>query len=250
MPIPNVKQAMSDVVEVLGEAGGQATSKEIDRRLVEKWRLTNEEMEIPDSYSGRLYRKQMYRAINILKRQQQRIYSPQRGVWRLKVVPPPPPPPPPPDGPDRLAEQIKNLVEKLAELAKKEKEKPLPSHDELVQKVKEIGETIGKIAEVGWGPVYKHDCVWKDNPYANPRIVVEVCHKGLLDKDLASLPWAVKNWAATGILVVVEESDFYAAQKKLAPGSQVYPIKAGDMLKLYSLLQTGNIQAIRSIFYI
>lgn len=135
------------------------------------------------------------------------------------------------------------------ELAKKGKgEMPRLTHDELVQKIKEIGEMLGKRAEGPWGPVCKHDCVWRDNPYANPRLVWEVCDKGNLDKDIASLIWAVKNWNAKGILVLFEESDFHTAQKKLAQESQIYPLKADDMLKLHSLLQAGNIQAVRSIF--
>jgi len=78
--------------------------------------------------------------------------------------------------------------------------------------------------------------------------VWEVCDKGNLDKDIASLLWAVKNWDACGILVLFEESDFYTAQKKLAQESQIYPLKAEDMIKLCSLFRGGNIQAVRSIF--
>jgi len=159
-----------------------------------------------------------------------------------------PPPPPPPDGPDKLAEEMKNLLEKLVELAKKGKEEVLPSHDELADRVKEMGQMLGKTTEGPWGPVYKHDCVWKDNPYANPKLVVEVCDKGNLDKDIASLLWAAKNWGAKGILVAFEESDFQAAQKKLAHESQICSLKAADMLKLHALLQAGKVQAIKSIF--
>lgn len=180
----------------------------------------------------------------------------QRGIWkitekgrkRLGIVPPPPPPPPP-NAPDKLAEEINKLLGKLVELAKKaEGEEPLPSHDELVQRVKEMGEKLGKVVEVKWGPVYKHDCVWKDNPYANPKLVMEVCDKGNLDKDIASLLWAVKNWGANSILVIFDESDFHAAQRKLAHEKQVCPVKADDLLKVHSLLQAGYIQVIKSIF--
>ena len=174
-----------------------------------------------------------------------------RGLWkitkkgrdRLRDKGREPPPPPPPAEPDKLAGEIKSLTEKLAELAKKAKrEEPTLTHDELVQGVKEMGEKLGKVAEVKWGPVYKHDCVWKDNPYANPKLVVEVCDKGNLDKDIASLAFAVKNWGANTILVIFEESDFQAAQKKLAQERQIHCLKADDMVKLHSLLQAGNIQ--------
>jgi len=160
-------------------------------------------------------------------------------------------PPPPPNEPDKLAEEIKSLLEKLIELAKKEeKKRPRLTHDELIQRVKEMAEMLGKKAEGPWGPVYKHDCVWRDNPYANPKLVWEVCDKGNLDKDIASLIWAVKSWNAKGILVVFDELDFHTAQRKLAQESQICPLKAEDILKLHSLLQSGYAQAIRSIFTI
>lgn len=220
MPIPNVKQAVSDVLAVLKEAGGQATSKQISESLLEKWRLTEEEKKQPDSWAPSLYIKQMYRAINILKREG-KISNPERGVWSTGEFPRPP---------------------------KGKKEPPRLTHDEVVQKVKEMGEMLGKVVEPVPGVPYRHDCVWRDNPYANPKRVVEVCDKGNVDKDIASLIWAVKNWSAECMLVIFDESDFHTAQKKLAQESQIYPLKADDVLKLHALLQAGNIQAVRSIF--
>jgi len=167
-------------------------------------------------------------------------------VWAAKPLPSPPP-----DESSKLAEQIKGLVAELAELAKKTKEETAePTHDELVERIKEMGQMLSKKAEGPWGPVYKHDCVWRDNPYANPKLVWEVCHKGILDKDIASLIWAVKNWGAKGILVLFEESDFHTAQNKLAHESQIYPLKVEDLLKLHSLLKAGNTKAVRSIFIV
>jgi hypothetical protein len=139
----------------------------------------------------------------------------------------------------------------LVKLPDNGKEKiPRLTHDELVQKIKELGEMLGKVIKHEGPAEYKHDCVWKETRYANPRLVVEVCDKGNLDKDIASLIWAVRNWNANCILVLFEESDFHTAQKKLAQESQIYPIKAEDMIKFYSLLQTGNTQAIKSILSI
>ena len=171
----------------------------------------------------------------------------QKGRERLKGEGVIPPPPLPPEGVDKLAEEIKGLVEKLVEMTKK-KETPLPSHNELVQKVKEMGKMLGKATEPILGVPYQHDCVWKENPYASPILVVEVCDKGILDKDITSLDFAVATWGAKGILVIFDESDFHKAQEKLAHKSYIYPIKADDMLKLHSLLQAGNIPAIRAIF--
>ena len=220
MPIPNVKQAMSDVVAVLKEAGGQATSRQISESLLGKWRLTEEERSQPDSWAPRLYIKQMYRAINKLKREG-RISNVKRGICSARESPPPP---------------------------KGETETARLTHDELRDRIGEMGETLGKIAEVECEPVFKHDCVWRDNPYANPKVVWEVCDRGNLDKDIASLTFAARNWGARGILVIFEESDFQAAQKKLAQEPQVWPLRAEDPLKLHSLLQGRYAQAIRAIF--
>ena len=107
---------------------------------------------------------------------------------------------------------------------------------------------LGKTAEVEQGEVYKHDGLWRDKPYAIPKLVIEVCDKGNLDKDIASLIWAVETWGANGILVLFEDSDFHAAQRKLAQEKPIHPIKCEDVLKLHSLLQAGNIKAIKSIF--
>lgn len=160
-----------------------------------------------------------------------------------------PQPPPPPDEPDKLADEIADSLAKLVELAKKAKEEPSrPTHDEMIERLKEIGTMFGKKAEGPSGPVYKHDCVWRDNPYANPKVVWEVCDKGNLDKDIASLTFAARNWSAKSILVIFEESDFQAAQKKLAQESQIYTLKPEHVLCLHSLLQAGYAQAIRAIF--
>ncbi len=61
-----------------------------------------------------------------------------RGVWRL-----------PPSEPDKLAEEIKGLVEKLVELAKKEKEAKVPplTVDELVQKIVDLTIQTFKLKE-------------------------------------------------------------------------------------------------------
>lgn len=152
---------------------------------------------------------------------------------------------------DELATEIKDLVEKLTELATMGKQETSPlNHDEMVQRIKEMGDMLGKVIEPVTGAPYKHDSVWRDHPYANPKLVWEVCDKGILDKDIASLIWAVKNWGAKSILVLFEESDFHTAQNKLAQERQIYPLKAEDALKLHSLLQAGYAQAIKAVFTI
>ena len=160
-----------------------------------------------------------------------------------------PPPPPPPDAPDKLAEQIESLVEKLVELARKRKEeKPLPNHDELVQIIKEMGAMLDKSTEPVPQAQYRHDCVWRPNRWANPELVWEVCDKGVPEKDIVSLTWAANAWKAKGILVLFEEADFRKAQEKFAHLSQIYLIKAEDVVQVHHLLKAGNTPALRAIF--
>jgi hypothetical protein len=222
--LPAESQMQADIIQVLKDRGGKSTRSEVINELVKKWRLTPDELSYHTPGGYTYYQHRIDGAANRL-RSTGRITAPEKGIWQLASAP---------------------IVTELAK--EKEEETPRLTHDELVQKVKEIGRMLGKNAEGPWGPVYKHDCVWRDNPYANPRLVWEVCDKGNLDKDIASLIWAVKNWSAKGILVLFEESDFYTAQKKLAQESQIYPLKADDMLKLHSLSQAGDIQTIKSIF--
>ena len=221
--LPAENQIQSDIIQVLKDRGGKSIRSEVINELVKKWRLTSDELSYRTPGGYTYYQQRIDGAANRL-RSTGRITAPEKGIWQLAP---------------------------MVELAKKVKEEtPRLTHDELVQRVEEMGEMLGKKAKGPWGPVYKHDCVWRDNPYANPKLVVEVCDKGNLDKDIASLIWAVKNWNASGILVLFEESDFQAVRKKLAQENQIYPLKADDFLKLHSLLQAGNTEAVRSIFAI
>lgn len=256
MTLPIQKDIELPLLLEIEAMGGEAKPEELYPRVTAHFpQITAADLreEVPSGGNKWTNRIQWTRQHLVLEGELERY---PRGVWRITEkgrkrlgLKPPPPPPPPPSEPDKLAAEIKGSVEKLVELAKKTVEKePLPSHDELGQMMKEMGAMLGKTAEVKSGPIYKHDCVWKDNPYANPKVVIEVCDKGNLDKDIASLNWAVSNWGAKGILVAFEESDFQAAQRKLTHGSQIYPLRAIDMLKLRSLLQAGYIQAMKSIF--
>lgn len=258
MTLPNQKDVEIPLLQEIAAMGGEARPEDLYPKLGAHFpQITDADLreEVPSGGNKWTNRIQWARQGLVVKGELERY---PRGVWRitekgrkrLGAAPPPPPPPPaPPEAADKLAGDIKILLETLVDLAKKGKEKePLPSHDELVDRVKEMGELLGKTAEVKSGPIYKHDCVWKDNPYANPKTVIEACDKGNLDKDIASLVFALTNWGAKGILVVFEESDFQAAQRKLPRGSQIYALKAADMLTLHSLAKAGNIPAIRSIF--
>ena len=253
MAFPEEQQIRQAILEELQGMGGQAQVNvllpRVTQRLMARFPdFTNADLKKVDPSGMNSWEHRLHSVRSRMVNTQPPLLDPlaPRGVWHLpgRI----PPPLLPLGEADKLAEEIKSLLQKLVELAKKGEQGLPHKHDELVERMKEMGEMLGKIAETNWGPKYKHDCVWKDNPYANPKLVVEVCDKGNLYKDIVSLPWAVQTWGAKGILVLFDDSDFQAAKGQFHPGSQVYPLKATDMLKLHSLLQAGYIEAIRSIF--
>lgn len=186
--------------------------------------------------------------LRIMQKGWQRLGQSPSGTTPLVVAIPPRAPLP--DEPATLAEQIKGSVDKLVGLAQKTKPTPVLTHDELIKMGREIGEKLGKIVETESGPVFRHDVSWKDSPYRNPCLVIEICDKGVLDKDLQSLSWAShpQNWGAKGILVIVDDKDYESALRKLAPGTSIYLMKAADFQKLYSIVISAGKEILRSIF--
>ena len=258
MALPKQDDIEIPLLEELEKRGGEAQPREIYPKVTNRFtQITQVDLNLTTKQGGSLWENRIQFARQKLVEKGE-IDKSTRGMWRItdigrarlkgeKVTTPTSPTAL--DEADKLTEQIKSLLEKLIELAKKaKKEIPRPTHDEMVQKVKEMGERLGKVTEPMPGVPFKHDCVWRDNRYTIPKLVVEVCDKGNLPKDILSLDWAVTNWGAKGILVIFDESDFQAAQSKFAQKSQIYPIKTEDMLKFHSLLQAGNTQVISCIF--
>ncbi|MBI2846376.1 MAG: hypothetical protein HYX82_00685 [Chloroflexi bacterium] len=260
MAVPTSSDFEQPIMAELGTTQGGLPSRDLFSRIVAKQQnyglnITPQDMRQTDPSGQNTVEHRFHTELQILKKKG-RIEGPiggTGGVWRVKGLTLPPVVPTPtsqsPDDPHELLVEITSRAGKLAELAKKTGEgKPRPTHDEVVEMVKEMGQILGKVVEKEWGPIYKHDGVWKDKPYDSPRLVVEVCDKGNLDKDIASLSWAVQNWLAKCILVTFEDADFQAAKNKLPPQAQIYPLKVGDMLTLHSAVKAGNLQAMRAIF--
>lgn len=156
------------------------------------------------------------------------------------------PPPPPPNEATKIAKQIQDLVTELVELAQAPKNKLI--HEELVKMGLEMGQKLGKISEPGSGPVFRHDIWWKDNPYKQPSLVIEVCDKGALDKDILSLSWAWEKLGAKGILVIVDDKDYQNALNKLPPGGSTLAIRAADFAKLHSVLSSAGKDILKAMF--
>jgi hypothetical protein len=256
MAFPSEKDMEIPILQEIEKAGGQVRRKDIIfyQRVASHFpQLTPEDLNEKLSGGENKWKNKVEFVFRRLVKDKEELEIPERGTLsitnrgRLRLG----------EGEVVTARRIEVIKERVSEApsgillqrAKEAKGEPTRlTHNELVQKIKEMGEMLGKVTEPVVGVPYKHDCVWKDNPWANPKLVVEVCDKGILDKDIASLDWAVTSWGAKGILVIFDAADFQSAQKKLAQKSQIYPIKAEDILKLHSLLQAGNIKAVRSIF--
>ncbi len=246
MAFPRYPEIEEALVETLRGMGGEASCSDVIDKLADHFGLTPEERRIKDNGQYK-FTHMCHTARARLVRKGVIAKDSPTAIWRL-VKGPSPPPLPPDDEPDKLAEEIKRLLGKLVESAKKGKEEtPHPTHYELLRIIKEMGEMLGKSTEPVPQAQYRHDCVWRPNRWANPELVWEVCDRGVLEKDIVSLTWARDTWRAKGILVLFEETDFGKAQERFAHLSQIYLIRAEDVVQLHRSLKAGNSPALKAI---
>lgn len=138
-------------------------------------------------------------------------------VVRRGVHTPPPKPPPPPVIP---------------------LPPPQKRHEELKQKVAEIGKRLGYSVKTEQGPMYRHDVQWLSGPYKqDPTYVIEICWGGSLPKDFDSLNWAVKEWTPTGILVVSDDADYNKARTRFGNEPKVIILKAETVDGFHEMIE-------------
>ena len=125
---------------------------------------------------------------------------------------------------------------------------PPKRHDELKQKMVEIGKELGYHTSTEEGLVYRHDVLWKRSSYRkDPCHVIEICSGGSLPKDFDSLNWARENLAAIGILITVDEADYQKAVQRFGNQDQIVVAKAETVDRLHELITT-NLEFLRVIF--
>ena len=115
---PGENLIQADIIQVLKDRGGKLSRTEVIRELVIKWHLTPDEL----SYctpGGCVYCEHRIDGAANRLRSAGKITMPERGTWQLE--------------------------------GKSEEKTSRLTHDELVQKLKEMGEILGKIAQVKWG---------------------------------------------------------------------------------------------------
>lgn len=95
----------------------------------------------------------------------------------------------------------------------------IPTHSELIAKLVELGEILGKYPESEFisGP-YRYDVIWRKVKIGSPTQVFEIHHKGVLDSALAKLKHAYDMWSANLFLIVTNHKDKEKA-KLLLSGS-------------------------------
>jgi len=121
-------------------------------------------------------------------------------------------------------------------------------HEDLVDKIKAVREALGYSQGNLHGATYNHDSTFSKGELRTPFLVWEVCDGGNLDKDIASLQWAVFNWDTTGILVVTDSKDMGRAQTRLTT-PKVRVIKDDFVDKLHEIITTipGGADVIRTL---
>jgi hypothetical protein len=242
MSYPTGKEIETAILEELEASGKSARTQQLFPRITARFpQLTPEDLGRRDPSGMKTWPHKIHTAASRLRKQGQLRLS--GGIWDLLKDGPPPP-----DGPAKIAEEIKGLVDKLAGFAKKQEEPPALNHQKLVEIATDLGKRLGKQVNAGWKSPYQHDCLWGDNPWANPSIAIEICDKGVLDKDIQSLHWAWDNWKALGLLVVVDDKEYEACKVKIPKGAKISAIKATDFANLHSLLQSAGKDAVVSIF--
>ena len=194
MAFPSYTQIMKALLEVLRDMRGEANCNDVIDELANRFGLTTAEREIKDNGQFKFSHMCHTARVRLVRKGALASDSP-RGIWSLAKV-------------GLQQPTLPTTVPKPPE--------GLRRHDDLKQKMVEIGNKLGHYTSKEEGPEYRHDVLWKATPYRTPSHVVEVCEGGVLAKDFASLIWARENWGAKGILVVTDDKDFKKATRQFS----------------------------------
>lgn len=120
-------------------------------------------------------------------------------------------------------------------------------HEELKQRMVEIGGKLSYYTSTEEGPEYRHDVLWRNRRHMPPSHVIEVCEGGVLAKDFDALNWAHENWDARGILIVTEEKDFERATRRFAGQPGLTAVMAETVDAFYKMVDE-NLRFLEFIF--
>jgi hypothetical protein len=239
MALPKQKEIEVPLLRSIDAMGGEAKPQELYPKITANFpQITEYELRAPtaDGIGNKwLNRIQWVRQKLVSKGELERY---PRGIWRITAK-----------GRERLSAEgplPKGAPKVIREQATKLQ--PPKRHDELKQKMVEIGKELGYHTSTEEGPVYRHDVLWKRSPYRkDPCHVIEICGGGSLPKDFDSLNWARENLAAIGILITVDEADYQKAVQRFGNQAQIVVAKAETVDRLHELITT-NLEFLRVIF--
>jgi len=239
MALPKQKEIEVPLLRSIDAMGGEAKPQEFYPKITANFpQITEYELRAPtaDGIGNKwLNRIQWVRQKLVSKGELERY---PRGIWRITAK-----------GRERLSAE--GPLPKGAPKVIREqptKLQPPKRHDELKQKMVEIGKELGYHTSTEEGPVYRHDVLWKRSPYRkDPCHVIEICGGGSLPKDFDSLNWARENLAAIGILITVDEADYQKAVQRFGNQAQIVVAKAETVDRLHELITT-NLEFLRVIF--
>jgi hypothetical protein len=125
---------------------------------------------------------------------------------------------------------------------------PPKQHSELIEEMEEIGKATGRVVLGNYNAPYRYDVPLARSYYVPPDIVVEICDRGSVDKDFASLNWARQNWDAKSLLITVDHGDFKKAQTVVGGTPNIFIMKAETLRQLHSLVEAGDAPILKALF--
>jgi hypothetical protein len=238
MALPSEKEIEIPLLRCIEAMGGEAKPQDLYPRVTANFpQITKEDLR-ETLANGKINkwtnRIQWVRQKLVLKGELERY---PRGIWRVTVK-----------GREQL--RTEGPLPKEAPKVVKEQTTKLQApkrHDELKQKMIDIGKKLGYYVSAEEGPEYRHDVLWKIKQYKTPSHVIEVCEGGVLAKDFDSLNWARENWDARGISIVTDDKDFMKASRRLAGQPRIIAVKAETIDLLYELIN-ADLPLLKSIF--
>ena len=237
MALPKKKGTELPLLREIEAVGGEAKPQTIYSKVTSHFpQITKEDLEetITVGINKWTNRIQWARQSLVLKGELERY---PRGIWRITAK-----------GRERLRAEGPPLKEASRVIKEQATKLQQPKrHEELKQKMVEIGKKLGYYVSAEEGPEYRHDALWKITQYKTPSHVIEVCEGGVLAKDFDSLNWARENWDARGILIVTDDKDFTKASRRLAGQPRIIAVKAETIDLLYELIN-ADLELLKSIF--
>jgi len=120
--------------------------------------------------------------------------------------------------------------------------RPIPTHDEIVRIIKELGQLLNKFPRTEEPiPGGSIDIAWRKDPRGVPYIVFEVHFTGNLHADLAKLKYAREIWNSIPVLITDERGATRAQNLLQGPFAELRDVikivKWQDIIEIYKTVK-------------